>query len=164
MQEDTMDGKIQISRKGYEELKKELEERKTTKRQEISERIKQAITFGDLSENSEYDAAKQEQAFNESRIAELEAILSKAEIIDEDSVETSKVNIGCKVEIKNVETGKVYTYYIVGPTESDPDNGRISSTSPVGSGLLGHKVNEIVEIKIPKGIVRYKILKILKGD
>ncbi|BAL81373.1 transcription elongation factor GreA [Caldisericum exile] len=162
--EEQVEGKIQISRKGYEELKKELEERKTVIRQEISERIKQAITFGDLSENSEYDAAKQEQAFNESRIAELEAILSKAEIIDEDAVDTDKVNIGCKVELKNLSTGKVVSYYIVGPAESDPDDGKISSTSPVGRGLIGHKVNEIVEIQIPKGTVRYKILKIVKGD
>jgi len=100
--EEQAEGKIQISRHGYEELKKELEERKTVIRQEISERIKQAITFGDLSENSEYDAAKQEQAFNESRIAELEAILSKAEVIDEDSVDTDKVSIGCKVQLKNL--------------------------------------------------------------
>ncbi|MGC9100905.1 MAG: transcription elongation factor GreA [Caldisericum sp.] len=162
--EEPVEGKIQISRKGYEELKKELEERKTVIRQEISERIKQAITFGDLSENSEYDAAKQEQAYNESRIAELEAILSKAEIIDEDSVDTDKVNIGCKVELKNLETGKIVSYYIVGPAESDPDTGKISSTSPVGRGLIGHKVNEIVEIQVPKGVVRYKILKIVKGD
>lgn len=162
--EEQVEGKIQISRKGYEELKKELEQRKTVIRQEISERIKQAITFGDLSENSEYDAAKQEQAFNESRIAELEAILSKAEVIDEDSVDTDKVNIGCKVELKNLSSGKVVSYYIVGPAESNPDEGKISSTSPVGRGLIGHKVNEIVEIQVPKGTVRYKILKIVKGD
>uniref|UniRef100_A0A7C4Y018 Transcription elongation factor GreA n=1 Tax=Caldisericum exile TaxID=693075 RepID=A0A7C4Y018_9BACT len=162
--EEQVEGKIQISRKGYEELKKELEERKTVVRQEISERIKQAITFGDLTENSEYDAAKQEQAFNESRIAELESILSRAEIIDGDAIDTEKVNIGCKVQLKNLETGKVITYNIVGPAESDPDEGKISSTSPVGRGLVGHKVNEVVEIKVPRGVVRYKILKIVKGD
>ncbi|MBP8612849.1 MAG: transcription elongation factor GreA [Candidatus Atribacteria bacterium] len=162
--EEPTEGKIQISRHGYEELKKELEERKTVTRQEISERIKQAITFGDLSENSEYDAAKQEQAFNESRIAELEAILSKAEVIDENSVDTDKVSIGCKVQLKNLNTGETVTYYIVGPAESDPDNGKISSSSPVGGGLIGHKVNEIVEINVPRGSVRYKILKIVRGD
>jgi len=162
--QESVEGKIQISRKGYEELKQELEKRKTTIRQEISERINQAIAFGDLSENSEYDAAKQEQAYNESRIAEIEAILSRAEIIDEDSIETDKVNIGCVVEIKNLENGKVYKYHIVGPAESNPDEGKISSASPVGKGLIGHKVNEIVEIKVPKGIARYKILKILKGE
>jgi len=162
--EEQVEGRIQISRNGYEELKKELEFRKTVKRQEISERIKQAIAFGDLSENSEYDSAKQEQAENESRIAELEAILSRAEVIDEDAVETDKVNIGCVVELKNFSTGKIVKYYIVGPAESNPDEGKISSASPVGRGLIGHKAGEIVEIQVPKGIVRYKILKIKKGE
>lgn len=162
--EEQVEGRIQISRNGYEELKKELEFRKTVKRQEISERIKQAIAFGDLSENSEYDSAKQEQAENESRIAELEAILSRAEVIDEDAIETDKVNIGCVVELKNLSTGKVVKYYIVGPAESNPDNGKISSASPVGRGLIGHRAGEIVEIQVPKGTVRYKILKIKKGE
>jgi len=162
--EEQVEGRIQISRNGYEELKKELEFRKTVKRQEISERIKQAIAFGDLSENSEYDSAKQEQAENESRIAELEAILSRAEVIDGDAVETDKVNIGCVVELKNLSTGKVVKYYIVGPAESNPDEGKISSASPVGRGLIGHKAGEIVEIQVPKGTVRYKILKIKKGE
>ncbi|MGB9694841.1 MAG: transcription elongation factor GreA [Caldisericaceae bacterium] len=157
-------GKVLISKQGLEDLQKRLDFLRTVKRQEISEKIKQAIAFGDLSENAEYDAAKQEQAFIESEIAELEGVLARTELIDEHLVETDKVNVGCKVTLKNVETKEKVIYYITGPMEADPDNNKISGSSPVGQGLMGHKVNDIVEIKIPRGIVSYKIMKIEKGD
>jgi len=157
-------GKVLISKHGYEDLQKRLDFLKTVKRQEVSEKIKQAIAFGDLSENAEYDAAKQEQAFIESEIAELEAVLARTELIDEKLVETDKVNVGCKVTLKNIDTKDKVIYYITGPMEADPDNDKISWTSPVGQGLMGHKVNDIAEIKIPKGVIHYKIMKIEKGS
>jgi transcription elongation factor GreA len=157
-------GKVLISKQGYEDLQKRLDYLKTVKRQEISEKIKQAIAFGDLSENAEYDAAKQEQAFIESEIAELEAVLARTELINEQLVETDKVNVSCKVTLKNVDTKEKVVYYITGPMEADPDSGKISWISPVGQGLMSHKVNDVVEIKIPKGVIHYKIMKIEKGS
>jgi transcription elongation factor GreA len=163
MREEEQNEKILISRHGYEELVKRLEYLKTVKRAEVSEKIKQSIAFGDLSENAEYDSAKQEQAFLESEIADIEAQIAKAEIIDEKAVETDKVNVGCKVELRNVDLKTKIVFHITGPLEADPDNSRISWTSPVGQGLMGHKVGDIVEISVPKGKVRFKIVKIERG-
>ncbi len=158
------DGKVFVSKQGYEDLQKELDSLRTVKRQEISEKIKQAISFGDITENAEYDAAKQEQAFVESKITELEAVLARSELIDANLVETNKVNVGCKVTVKNVDSKELVVFYITGQVEADPDNGKISSNSPVAQGLMGHKVNNVVVIKIPRGAVHYKIMKIEKGD
>jgi len=163
MREET-DGKILISKHGYEEMIKKLEYLKNIKRQEISEKIKQAIAFGDLAENAEYDAAKQEQAYVESEIADLEAQLARAEIIEEDSIETDKVNIGCKIKVRDMDTKEEMMFYIKSPLEADPINYKISWSSPVGQGLMGHRKNDVVEIRIPKGVVRYKILKIERGN
>jgi transcription elongation factor GreA len=163
MREDSQNVKILISRHGYEELVKRLEYLKTIKRAEISEKIKHSITFGDLSENAEYDSAKQEQAFLESEIADIEAQIARAEIINEKEVGIDKVNVGCKVELRNVDKKTKVTYYITGPLEADPDNSRISWISPVGQGLMGHKIGDVVEITVPKGKVRFKIMKIERG-
>lgn len=162
MKEET-EGKILISKHGYEEMLKKLEYLKNVRRQEISEKIKQAISFGDLSENSEYDAAKQEQAYVESEILEIESQLARAEIIDESAIETDKVNIGCKVKVKNLDTKEEVVFTITSPPEADPMKYKISWSSPVGQGLIGHRKGDIVEIKIPKGSVRYKVLKIERG-
>jgi transcription elongation factor GreA len=164
MREEEQSEKILISRHGYEELVKRVEYLKTVKRVEISEKIKQSITFGDLSENAEYDSAKQEQAFLESEIADIEAQIARAEIIDEKAVGTDKVNVGCKVELNNIDKKTKIIYHITGPLEADPDNSKISWTSPVGQGLMGHKVGDVVEISVPKGKVRYKIMKIERGS
>jgi transcription elongation factor GreA len=152
-----------MSKKGYEEMLKKLEYLKTVKRKEVSEKIKQAIAFGDLSENAEYDEAKKEQAFLESEIARLESELKHAEIIDEKGLSTSKVAVGCKVILEDLEKKKKVQYYITGRLESDPLNGKISWKSPVGSALIGHKKGDIVEIKVPRGTIKYKIVKIQKG-
>ena len=152
-----------MSQKGYEELKKKLEYLKTEKRKEVSEKIKQAIAFGDLSENAEYDEAKNEQAFLESEIARLEAELKHAKIIDENEVGVDKVNVGCSVVVKDIDRKKKFTFYITGRLELDPLSGKISWKSPVGSALMGHKKGDTVEVKVPKGTVKYKILEIRKG-
>ncbi len=164
MKEETK-GKILITKEGYEEMLRKLDYLKNVKRQEISEKIKQAISFGDLSENSEYDAAKQEQAYIESEIMELESQIAVAEIIEEGDIETDKVNIGCKVIVKDMETKdkKELIFIITSPLEADPSKHKISWSSPVGQGLMGHRKGETVEIKVPKGTVKYKILKIERG-
>lgn len=161
--EEIMNGKkVFLSKKGFNEMKRRLEYLKSVKRKEVSEKIKQAIAFGDLSENSEYDAAKNEQAFLENEIARLESELSQAEIIDEGNIVTDEVKVGCKVTVKNMDNKKAYKFVITGTFESDPEKHKISWVSPVGSGLIGHKVGEIVSIEVPKGTIKYKIIKIEK--
>jgi len=162
--EEVMNGKrVFLSKKGFNEMKQKLEYLKSVKRKEISEKIKQAIAFGDLAENAEYDAAKEQQAFIENEIARLESELSQAEIIDEESIVTDQVKVGCKVTVRNMNNKKMSKFVITGTFESDPENHKISWTSPVGSGLIGHKIGETVAIKIPKGTIKYKIIKIEKG-
>lgn len=165
MNEEDKEGKILITRKKYEELIKELEMLKGQKRAEVSEKIKQSISFGDLSENSEYDSAKQEQAFLESQILEIESTIARAQILDETTIETNKVNVGCKVELEDVDRKVKVKYILTGSSlEADPDKHKISWTSPVGQGLMGHKIGDVVEIVVPKGRVRYKILNIERSS
>lgn len=152
-----------MSQKGFEEAKKKLEYLKTVKRKEISEKIKEAIAFGDLSENAEYDEAKNEQAFLESEIARLESQLKHVQIIDDSELTNDKVSVGSKVTVQNIDTKKKFVFSITGVLESDAIHGKISWKSPVGSALLNHKVGDVVEIKAPRGIIKYKILKIRKG-
>jgi len=147
---------------GLKKLEDELEFLKTSKRHEIAERIKQAISYGDLSENSEYDEAKNEQAQLEGRILQVETMLKHARIIDEDDVNTEKVSLGSKVKLKDIETDEEAVYYIVGSTEADPSKSRISNESPVGSSLLGKMAGESVEVKVPDGLIKFKILSISK--
>lgn len=151
-----------ITDEGLKKLEQELEFLKTVKRKEVSEKIKVALSFGDLSENSEYDEAKNDQAILEGRIAEIENQLKNVRVLDESELTTEKVHIGGKVEIKDLEDGDVCEYRIVGSTESDPMNGLISDESPVGKGLLDHKVGDVVEIEVPAGVVKYEILGISK--
>ena len=151
-----------MTQEGFDQLKKELEELKSVKRREISEKIRVARGFGDLSENSEYDEAKNDQAMVEARIADIESMLKNVKIIDQDELTTELIHIGSKVQVKDVEFDEVCTYQIVGSSEADPSNGRISDESPVGKGLLGHKVGETVEIETPAGVMQYEILGISK--
>ena len=151
-----------ITDEGLKKLEQELEFLKTVKRIEVAEKIKVALSFGDLSENSEYDEAKNDQAILEGRIAEIENQLKNVRVLDESEFTTEKVHIGGKVEIKDLEDGDVCEYRIVGSTESDPMNGLISDESPVGKGLLDHKVGDVVEIEVPAGVVKYEILGISK--
>lgn len=153
---------ILVTDEGLKKLEEELEELKTVKRKEIAEKIKVALSFGDLSENSEYDEAKNEQAFVEARIAQLEAILKNVKILDEDEISTDSVRIGSRIKLKDFEYNDVVDYKIVGSTEADPHKGKISDESPVGKALIGHSVGDIVEVEAPIGTIKYEILEISK--
>ena len=147
---------------GLEKLEEELDLLKAVKRREIAERIKVALDFGDISENSEYDQAKNEQAQLEERIAKLEMMLRNARIIDEDDISIDVVGIGSKVVVKDIEYDEEMEFTIVGSAEADPYEGRISNESPVGSALLGNKVQDIVDVMVPDGIIKYEILTIAR--
>lgn len=144
---------------GLKKLEEELETLKTVKRKEIAEKIKVALSFGDLSENSEYDEAKNEQAMVESRIAQIEAMLKNAKVIDDDDINTDVVSVGAKVKVLDLEFDEEMEYQIVGSTETDPLNNRISDESPIGKGLVGHRVGDTVEVDTPGGTLVF----IIKG-
>jgi transcription elongation factor GreA len=147
---------------GLKRLEGELEQLKTVKRRQVAERIKQAIGFGDITENSEYDDAKNEQAFVEGRILTIERMLRNAKIIDDEEYNPDEVGIGSKVTLFDVETQEEFTYTIVGSAEADPSANKISNESPVGMALLGKKVNSEVEIIVPAGKLVYKILNVFR--
>ncbi len=154
-----MDNKeIIMSQEGYDKIEQELEYLKTEKRSEIAERIKIALGFGDLSENSEYDEAKNAQAQNEIKIADLENKLRYAKIIDESEIDTKVVQIGNTVKVRDLEFDEDVEYTIVGSTEVDLSQNKISNESPIGLALLGAKKNQIVEVQIPDGVAKYKVL------
>ena len=155
-----MDEKTFMTQEGLQRTKERLDFLKSVKRQEVANKIAEARSYGDLSENSEYDLAREEQASVESEIFELETKLKSAEIIDPKKIKTNKVGIGCKVTITNVKTNQTVEYKIVGDTDSDPLNGLISNVSPIGAGLIDKKVGEIAIIKTPAGMVQYKVVKI----
>jgi transcription elongation factor GreA len=151
-----------LTQEGYENLEKELEYLKTEKRTEIAERIKVALGFGDLSENSEYDEAKNAQAENEDKIAELENKVRHAKIIDESEIDTKTVQIGNRVKLHDIEFDEDVEYTIVGSTEVDLAQNRISNESPIGVALLGAKKGDVVDVQAPAGVIQYKILSIKK--
>ena len=153
---------ILLTQEGYDNLEKELEELKTVKRYEIAERIKVALGFGDLSENSEYDEAKNAQAANETKIAELENKLRYARIIDESEIDTKTVQVGNIVDVLDIEFDEKIEYTIVGTTEVDLSLNKISNESPIGKALLGRKKKEIVDVDAPAGIIKLQILDIRK--
>lgn len=147
---------------GLKKLEEELENLKTVKRREVAERIKVAIGYGDISENSEYEDAKNEQAFIEGRIITLEKMLRNARIINNEEVDTDTVSIGSKVLLKDIEFGDEVEYTIVGTAESDPSQNRISNESPVGKAILGKEKGSIVDVTVPDGVIQYKIIDIKK--
>ncbi len=155
-----MEEKTFMTQEGLQRTKERLEYLKTTKRQEIANKLAEARSYGDLSENSEYDLARNEQALVETEIFDLENKLKSVEIIDTKRISTSKVGVGNKVTITNVKTNQTLEYQIVGDTDSDPLHGLISNSSPIGAGLMGKKVGEIANIKTPAGVMSYKIVKI----
>lgn len=157
-----MEKKVFLTAEGLEKLETELDILKTVKRKEIAEKIKVALSFGDLSENSEYDEAKNDQALLEAKIADIENRLKNAELIDESELNTHIVNVGSKIRVRDMDYNEIYSYQIVGSSEADPVSGKISDESPVGKGLIGHAPGEVVQIEAPSGLIEYEILEILK--
>lgn len=149
-----------LTREGFEKLQKELEYLKTVKRKELSKAIGEARSHGDLSENAEYDAAKESQGLNEKRISELQEKIATAQIIDNDQMSTEEILIGATVKLKDAKSSEEFQYMLVAEEEADYSEGKISVSSPVGSALMNHKVGDVVEIKVPAGLLKYKVLKI----
>ena len=152
-----------LTSEGLKKLEGELEDLIVVKRKEVAQKIKEAREQGDLSENAEYDAAKDEQRDIEARIEEIEKILKNAEIVDEDEVNLDTINIGCQVRILDCEFDEELTYKIVGSTEANSLKGKISNESPVGKALLGKKVGEMVSVETQMGTVQYKVLDIQRS-
>ncbi|NLY56729.1 MAG: transcription elongation factor GreA [Firmicutes bacterium] len=149
-----------LTEEGLKQKEAELEYLKTVKRREVAARIKQALEFGDISENSEYDDAKNEQAFIEGRIAMLEKLLRNAKIIDSDEYTEDVVSMGHKVRLRDLETGVEEEYMLVSSAESDPDNNKISNESPVGKAILGKKIGTVVDVQVPIGVIQYEIVSV----
>lgn len=156
------DKQIILTQEGLRKLEDELENLKSVKRREVAERIKVAIGYGDISENSEYEDAKNEQAFIEGRVITLEKMLRNARIINNDDIDIDTVSIGSIVTVEDLEYGDTMEYSIVGTAESDPLQNKISNESPVGKAILGKKKGTVVEVSVPVGIIQYKILDIKK--
>ncbi|GKU26159.1 MULTISPECIES: transcription elongation factor GreA [Clostridium] len=150
--------KYMMTYEGVKKLEDELEFLKTVKRKEITEKIKVALGYGDLSENSEYDEAKNEQAFTEGRIIQLENMLKNAVVVDESEISTDTVTIGSIVKVKDYDFDEEVEYIIVGSAEADPMESKISNESPVGSALMGKKVGDIVEAVVPSGVSKFEVL------
>lgn len=153
-----MSKQVFLTSEGLKKLEEELNELKTVKRKEIAEKIKVALSFGDLSENSEYDEAKNDQAILESRIMSIEAMLKNVSIINESDLDTESIFVGSKIKIRDVEFDEVSDYRIVGSNEADPDSGLISDESPIGAALLGHKVGDMVQVEAPAGVIEFEVL------
>lgn len=152
--------KIILTSAGLANLEEELENLKVVRRKEVAAKIKEARAQGDLSENAEYDAAKEEQAEIEARIAVIEKMFRNVEIIDEDELNTGKVNLGNKVTVYDEEFDEEITYTLVGPAEADPAQMKLSNESPLGMALVGHSVGDVVENNAPDGVLKFKILDI----
>lgn len=151
-----------ISKAGYQRLKEQLEYLKNVRRGEVAENLKIARSYGDLSENAEYDEAKNEQAILEGQIAEMEQILSTAIVVDDDDISVDEVGIGSIIKLRNLEFDEVEQLQVVGSTESDPDNMRISDESPIGKAALGKKVGDVFEVEVPDGLIKFEVLEISK--
>ena len=152
--------KIILTSAGLASLEEELENLKVVRRKEVAAKIKEARAQGDLSENAEYDAAKEEQAEIEARIAKIEKMFRNVEVIDEEELNTGKVNLGNKVTVFDEEFDEEITYTIVGPAEADPAELKLSNESPLGMALMGHSVGDVVENNAPDGVLKFKILDI----
>ncbi len=153
---------IVLTPDGYKKLNDELAFLVTKRRKEIAERIKDSREFGELMENPEYNDAKDEQAFIENRITQLNELLSLAKVIENEKVKTNKVSLGSNVTLKDLETDEELDYLIVGSVEADPTNHRISNESPVGQAIMGRKKGEVVKVEAPHGCIEYQIVEIKK--
>lgn len=159
---DFMNEEMLLTKEGYDKIVAEHEELVSVRRAEVAERIKEAISYGDISENAEYDSAKNEQAELEERIYTLENMIRKAKIVQEDDVKGDVVNVGLKVKVKDLDMDFEEEFSIVGATESDPFNGKISNESSVGKALIGHRVGDKVAVEVPDGTINYEIIEIIK--
>ena len=155
--------KFIMTYEGVKKLEEELEYLKTVKRKEITEKIKVALGYGDLSENSEYDEAKNDQAFTEGRILQLENMLKNAQVVDESEIPSDTVSVGAVVKVKDYDFDEEVEYTIVGSAEADPMNYKISNESPVGEALLGKKVGDVVEVTVPEGVSKFEVLGIRRA-
>lgn len=155
-----IDKELILTAEGLKRLEEELNYLKSVKRREIAQRIKEAREFGDLNENAEYDHAKNEQAFVEGRILALERTLRNARLVEKEEVDPERVNVGCRVTLRDLARGEEFAYTIVGSAEADPAENRISHLSPVAQAILGQRVGSVVEVNVPAGLVRYEILAI----
>ncbi len=163
-EEDDVDREVILTEEGYNMLQEEIEYLSTIKRREVAQRIKEAREFGDISENSEYDDAKNEQAHVESRITALEHKLRNARIVDTDRISTDSVSIGARVTVRNTDTKKTNVFAIVGSAEADPLKDRLSNESPIGKALIGRKKGDKVTATTPRGQIEYQVVKIEAGD
>lgn len=153
---------VKMSPEGYAKLEKDLEYLITVKRAEVAQKLKEARAFGDLSENAEYDEAKNEQGILEANIQEMELTLANAIVVDDSSLSSDEVNVGSIIKVKDLDMDFVETLQIVGSTEADPDNSRISDESPIGMAVLKKKVGDVVEVSAPAGLIKLEILEISK--
>ena len=153
---------VMLTAEGLKQLEEELDLLKGEKRKEIAEKIKVARSYGDLSENSEYDDAKNEQAILEARIATIEATLKVAVVINENEISDQTVHVGSLVKVENISVGREVEYRIIGSNESNPKENKISDESPVGKALLGRRVGDMVEVEVPAGLMTFKILAVSK--
>lgn len=163
-QKASMDKKNILTYQGLQKLEEELQNLKVVRRKEVAQKIKEAREQGDLSENAEYDAAKDEQRDIEARIEDIEKILKNAEVVVEEEVELDKISIGCKVKILDVEENEELEYKIVGSTEANSLKGKISNESPVGKALLGAKIGDVVKVETHVGELEYKVLEIQRSN
>lgn len=151
-----------VSLEGKAKLEADLEYLVTVRRKEVAEKLKEARSFGDLSENAEYDEAKNEQAILEARIAELESIIENAVVVDDDALSVDEIGVGSIIKVRDIELDEIENLQIVGSTESDPDNGKISDDSPIGKAALKKKVGDIFEVDAPVGVLKFEVLEISK--
>jgi transcription elongation factor GreA len=158
----TDEKEVLLTKEGLDKLETELEFLKSVKREEVAERIKQAIAFGDISENSEYEDAKNEQAFIEGRIITLEQTLKKARLMEDNEIRTDVVSLGSKVRLKEMKSGREFNVTVVSSVECKLRDGKISDESPVGRAAMGKKVNSVFQAETPAGLLKYKILKVEK--
>ncbi len=154
--------KIKMSAEGYRALEEKLEYLKNVRRKEVAEKLKEARSQGDLSENAEYDAAKDEQGILEADIADLELKIANAEIVGDDDLSEDEIGVGSKVKLKDLELDEIMDLQIVGSTEADPENNKISEDSPIGIAAMKKRVGEVLEVEAPIGVIRMEVLEISK--
>lgn len=153
-----------VSKAGYQKLVEEKEYLVTIKRKEVAQKLKEARSFGDLSENAEYDEAKNEQAILESRINELELLIANATVVEDDEISIHEIGVGSYVKLKDLELNEIENLQIVGSTESDPDNGKISDESPIGRAALHKKVGDVFEVEAPIGLIKFEVIEISREE